>query len=65
MIGYVAKFIPNLAEITKPLRVVLKKAIAWHWLEEQKEAFEKFKMLLYYLTSRRMQIGIRGDAIPK
>ena len=31
MIGYVHKFIPQLSEITKPLRIVLSKDIAWDW----------------------------------
>ncbi|XP_063955531.1 uncharacterized protein K02A2.6-like [Lytechinus pictus] len=31
MITYVGKFIPNLSEITSPLRELTQKGIAWHW----------------------------------
>ena len=31
MINYARKFIPNLAEITKPLRELLNKEIDWQW----------------------------------
>ena len=31
MVNYVGKFVPNLSEITLPLRELLKKDVAWHW----------------------------------
>ena len=46
MIGYIGKFIPNLSEIAKPLRLLLSKEIAWHWNEEQEVAFKRLKELL-------------------
>ena len=46
MINYVGKFIPNLAEITKPLRELLKKEIDWHWNKTHEEAVNKIKELL-------------------
>ena len=46
MIGYVGKFIPNLAQISKPLRLVLQKSVAFHWQEKQENAFKHLKQLL-------------------
>ena len=46
MINYVGKFIPNLAEITKPLRELLKKEIDRHWNKTHEEAVNKIKELL-------------------
>lgn len=46
MMGYVSKFIPNMAEIAKPLRILLHKETAWHWDDSQVAAFEKLKTLL-------------------
>ena len=46
MIGYVGKFIPNLSETAKPLRILLNKDTMWHWQFEQNAAFENLKKLL-------------------
>ena len=46
MVNHVAKFAPNLAELTKPLRDLLKKETEWMWGPDQEEAFKKLKILL-------------------
>ena len=46
MIGYVRKFIPNMSEVAKPLRLLLAKDIAWHWNEDKDIAFKNLKLLL-------------------
>ena len=46
MVNHVAKFAPNLAEISKPLRDLLKKDSEWIWGPDQEEAFKKLKTLL-------------------
>ena len=46
MVNHVAKFAPNLAEVTKPLRDLLKKENDWVWGPDQEEAFKKLKTLL-------------------
>ena len=38
MVTYVGKFIPNLSEITKPLRDLLQKDVVWQWTHSQEEA---------------------------
>lgn len=41
MFNYLREFIPNMAEITSPLRLLLKKNIEWHWGDAQNEALHK------------------------
>ena len=41
--GYVAKFIPNYANIVEPLRKLTRKEQKWFWGEEQTKAFEALK----------------------
>ena len=31
MVNYLTKFFPKLTSMTKPLRILLKKDIIWHW----------------------------------
>ena len=65
MINYVRKFIPDLAEITKPLRELLKKDIDWHWNKTCEEAVNKIKELLisrsclaFFDPSKAIQIQV-------
>ena len=46
MVNYLGKFVPNLSEITEPLRLLGRKGIAFHWHQEQEEAFDKIKGLI-------------------
>ena len=46
MVNHVGKFAPNLAEVTKPLRDLLKKETDWTWDQPQEQAFQKVKQLL-------------------
>ncbi|XP_008486716.1 uncharacterized protein K02A2.6-like, partial [Diaphorina citri] len=43
MFNYLRDFIPNMAEITSPLRNLLRKSTEWHWANEQQVAFQKLK----------------------
>jgi len=43
MINQVGKYIPKLADLTKPLRDLLVKESAWLWDEKQREAFQTIK----------------------
>ena len=52
MVNYMSKFIPNLTELTQPLRELLHKDVAWHWSERQEKAFRSIKGKL---TKRVMQ----------
>nr|KAG5708513.1 hypothetical protein BaRGS_026240 [Batillaria attramentaria] len=46
MVNFLAKFVPNLASVTEPLRQLLRADTAWSWESPQQEAFEKVKNLL-------------------
>lgn len=46
MVTYLAKFIPNLSQITQPLRALLVKEAEWVWTPHQKKAFEDIKRVL-------------------
>ena len=50
IISYVGKIIPNLAEITKPLRELLKNEIDWHWNKTHEEAVNIIKELLMSIS---------------
>ncbi|XP_041469952.1 uncharacterized protein K02A2.6-like [Lytechinus variegatus] len=43
MMTYLGKFIPNLSEITAPLRQLTQKNIAWHWEPEHADAVDALK----------------------
>ena len=42
---YLSKFLPHLADVTKPLRALTQKETAWVWEEPQQKAFEDLKTL--------------------
>ena len=46
MLNYLGKFIPNLAEVTAPLRALLKKDVAFNLQKPQLDAIEKLKILI-------------------
>lgn len=46
MIQYLAKFIPNLSDISAPLRKLLEGDTEWHWEKAQSESFEHLKQLV-------------------
>ena len=70
MINNVGKFIPNLAEITKPLRELLNKEIDWQWntwrsSEQNKRITDTKKLLSIFLpiknnTDDASKSGIRA-----
>ena len=43
MAQYLAKFLPHLSDVTKPLRELTQKEVAWVWEEPQTRAFEDLK----------------------
>lgn len=40
-VTYLGKFVPNLSQITSPLRELLKKGTAWHWEIQHEQAYHK------------------------
>lgn len=43
---YLAKLIPNMSDISAPLRKLLEKETEWHWEDAQQQSFVKMKYLL-------------------
>ena len=67
MVTYLGKYIPNLSEVTAPIRQLLHKDNAFVWTHEQQEAFNKIKkellsdrVLAYY--DPKADIEIHADA---
>ena len=46
MVNYVAKFLPNVSEVTAPLRELLKKNEHWQWKSAHTDSFNKIKEML-------------------
>ena len=46
MINQLAKFIPNISEVTAPIRLLLGKGTAWCWEPQQEKSFKDLKRIL-------------------
>ena len=44
-ITYLQKFMPDMSEISSPLRILLQKKVEWHWDSKQQESFDKLKLM--------------------
>lgn len=69
LVNFVGKFIPNLATITEPLRLLTKKNAPFQWTSNQQSAFDELKKYLtsdcvlgYYSVNDRTQLY--ADASP-
>ena len=67
MVQYLAKFLPHLSDVTKPLRDLTQKDVEWAWDQLQQEAFRKLKealsntpVLRYYNLAQ--EVTIQCDA---
>ena len=67
MVNYVSKFVPNMSEITSPLRELFKKDVTWHWSVRHARAFEKIKtslanpepgVLTYYDVTKPVKLQV-------
>ena len=45
-VNYLGKFIPNLATVTEPTRILLRKDTEFEWSYEQDQAFQEIKAIL-------------------
>jgi hypothetical protein len=66
---YLARFVQNFADVTHPLRELLKKGRAWSWQPEQRRSFEAIKtaissesILAFYDTANQTEVIV--DASP-
>ena len=46
MVNFIAKFAPKVSDVTAPLRELIKKNVAFHWLDTHDRAFEELKRVL-------------------
>ena len=46
MVTYLGKFVPNLSEVSAPLRELLEKNVAWSFDTPQQQAFQELKLLI-------------------
>ena len=46
MVNYLSQYIPNMSEITAPLRSLLKKDIHWSWHDEHQKALKRIQKVL-------------------
>ena len=46
MITYLAKFLPNLSDVTEPWRRLLDRDVEWHWDHEHENALTQLKQLI-------------------
>ena len=64
---YLAKFLPNLSDITKPLRDITQNDVQFVWEDAQKEAFKKRKEAVTVTPVLRYcnldeEVTLQGDA---
>ncbi|GAB1598786.1 hypothetical protein Ahia01_000155800 [Argonauta hians] len=46
LVNYLSKFLPNLTEVTAPMRNLTKKSVPWVWSSVQQDAFDKVKKMV-------------------
>ena len=46
MITYIAKFVPNLSDVTEPLRLLSDKDVQWQWNETHEKSLKHVKQLI-------------------
>ena len=69
MVNYMSEFIPNLANLTQPLRELLHKEVGWHWSERQEKAFQAIKekltsdaTLQYYDVEKPFTVSVDASS---
>jgi len=69
MVNNMSKFIPNLANLTRPLRELLHKEVEWHWSERQEKALQTIKekltrgvTLQYYDVDKPLTVSVDASS---
>ena len=69
MTNYLGKFLPNLSDVTAPLRDLLKQDKEWQWIDQHKQAVKELKrmvteapILVFFNSKKPIQLSV--DASP-
>ena len=69
MVNYVSKFIPNLSDLTTPLRQLLHQDVLWHWEKQQETSFQAIKesltlapVLGYYDAQKALTLQVDASS---
>ena len=69
MVNYVSKFIPNMSDLTSPLRQLLHQDVEWHWEGQHETGFEKVKKALarspvlgYYDAKKELTLQVDASS---
>ena len=69
MVQYLAKFIPNMSEVSSPLRKLLEEDVEWHWESQQVQSFGKLKTLVsntpvlkYYDINKEVTLSVDASS---
>ncbi|RXN08425.1 retrotransposon-like family member retr-1 [Labeo rohita] len=69
LLQYLSKFIPNMSDLSAPLRKLLEGDVAWHWETEQQKSFERLKSLVsntpvlkYFDVNKEIMLSVDASA---
>ena len=69
MVNYLSKFIPNMSDLTSPLRQLLHQDVDWHWEEQHETGFKKVKEALalspvlgYYDAKKELTLQVNASS---
>lgn len=69
MLNYVSKFIPNMSDLTAPLRQLILQEVEWHWHEQQEQSFKAIKetlaaapVLAYYNAKEELTLQVDASS---
>ena len=61
MVNQMGKYLPNLAQTSKPLRDLLSKDTAWMWDSAKKDAFKAIKRQIDSCRLKSLQMPLRME----
>ena len=61
---YLAKFIPNLSDVSDPLRILVKNDVQWHWDREQqlKRLVSTAPVLRFYNVDEPVTVSVDASS---
>lgn len=69
LLQYLHRFIPNLSDVSAPMRKLLEGDVQWHWKSEQQKSYERLEALVskapvlkYYDVSKPVTLSVDASA---